>query len=211
HDPLDGLLVSLRHHVRSPFHPHHHRHWHARRSLCPPGAPWSHPQALRQQRLAPRKSSHHFFRCPRLGLPHLYRFHLHSVAAFRHRQSVACHHRLSRRHRLPRQHGQGSLRLDHRPPHALRRRHHSDRRCSLHQKHLLAAHFQARLPRPGLSRFHTDVHLCRRRRSCPLQRRPPLLAHPSRRPNPPRGLRPSSHRRKPPPKRLLLAPPFSRW
>ena len=49
----------------------------------------------------------------RLGLPDLHRIHLHHLAAVRHRQSVAGHHRAGGEHHVPDQHGQRALCLDH--------------------------------------------------------------------------------------------------
>ena len=40
-----------------------------------------------------------------LGIPDLHRHHLHHLAAVRHRQSVAGHHRAGGRHHVPGQHG----------------------------------------------------------------------------------------------------------
>ena len=56
-----------------------------------------------------------------LGIPDLYRQHLHAVAAVRHRQSTAGHHRAGGRDHVPGEHGQGEVRVDHGGPHVLRR------------------------------------------------------------------------------------------
>ena len=66
-----------------------------------------------------------------LGIPDLYRQHLHAVAAVWHRQSIAGHHRAGSCDHLPGEHGQGQVRVHHSHSDVLCRCHHVDgrRRC----------------------------------------------------------------------------------
>ena len=58
-DAADGLLVSLRHHVRGAVHPDHGRHRHARGALRAAGTDGQGVQAVRQHCLAARQPDRH--------------------------------------------------------------------------------------------------------------------------------------------------------
>ena len=79
----------------------------------------------------------------RLGIPDLYRKHLHDLAAVRHREPVAGHHRAGVSPRLPDQHGQGEVRSGTACADVLCGRDHGDGGSSLDPEYLLAADSKA--------------------------------------------------------------------
>ena len=99
-----------------------------------------------------------------LGIPDLYRQHLHAVAAVRHRQSTAGDHRAGGCDHVPGEHGQGEVCLGHGDSHVLCGSDDADRRRALHQDHLLAAGAHAGQGVHGLPRHHADGDLRRRSR-----------------------------------------------
>ena len=90
HARPDGLLVSLRDHVRGAVHPHHHRHRHPRRAL--PGAGVPRPVLRADGPAGVDARIGGLDRCSwscAWALLHLDRQHQHDLADVRHRQPAA--------------------------------------------------------------------------------------------------------------------------
>ena len=111
HARPDGLLVSLRDHVRGAVHPHHDRYRHARRALPRPGVPRPVLRADGAAGMAARLDRVDAARGLRLGLFHLDRQHQHDLADVRHRQPAARLGRARGRHDDHHQQRQGALRV----------------------------------------------------------------------------------------------------
>ena len=134
----DGVLVSLRHYVRSAFYSDYHRHWDARGALCVAGANGQGPQAIRQQCMAAGESDYQLLCGSGLGILNLHRQYFDVVAIVWNGQSATGNDRPGSDDYLPDQHGQEAICVDYGCANVLCRRHDADGGSDVDPEHFLA-------------------------------------------------------------------------